>query len=214
MTLTELVIVLAIIGVVASMGVPATARWVEDQEASDFAQTLAQAFYLARTEAIRSGSNQVVFLDVGGNGDTDGNPLLDESGNSARVLILNDGRSGTPNQNCAIDAGEAFRAIAPSDEVSWGPQLAGNAKAPGDFTPVATASGSTFQTPAGAAATWVLFRPDGTPLAIDSTCNIGTIGTGGGALYLSNGRRDYAVVLQPLGGVRVHRWDAEAGAWL
>ena len=31
-------------------------------------------------------------------------------------------------------------------------------------------------------------------------------GEGGGAWYVTNGRRDYAVVLTPLGAVRVHLW--------
>ena len=32
-------------------------------------------------------------------------------------------------------------------------------------------------------------------------------GSGGGALYVTNGRREYGVVLTPLGGVRVHIWN-------
>ena len=42
---------------------------------------------------------------------------------------------------------------------------------------------------------------------------MGQLGSGNGAAYVTNGERDYAVVLNPLGGVRVHVWDRQAGAW-
>jgi hypothetical protein len=38
-------------------------------------------------------------------------------------------------------------------------------------------------------------------------------GGGGGALYLTDGERDYAIVLSPIGGVRVHLWIPANGAW-
>jgi hypothetical protein len=46
------------------------------------------------------------------------------------------------------------------------------------------------------------------------TCGaIGATALGGAAFYLTNGTRDYAVVLSPMGGVRVHVWNSGAGAW-
>ena len=33
------------------------------------------------------------------------------------------------------------------------------------------------------------------------------------SVYITNGRRDYAVVLAALGGVRVHAWDGSPGSW-
>ena len=41
----------------------------------------------------------------------------------------------------------------------------------------------------------------------------GAIGTGAGAVYLTNGARDYAIVLSPLGGVRVSAWDGSLNQW-
>ena len=38
-------------------------------------------------------------------------------------------------------------------------------------------------------------------------------GQGGGAIYVTNGRRDYAVVLSPLGAVRLHAWNVGSGNW-
>jgi len=213
-TLTEMVVTIAIIGVVASMGVPQAQKWAEDQEASAMARDLANTLYVARVEAIRSGSNQAVFLGIGSAGDTAGNPLMGDDGEPAAMLVVDDGMPGSTDQNCEIDAGEDIFSVGFQDTVQWGAALSGATRAPGDFTGVApTATGSTFTTPAGTAATWVMFRPDGTPLAMDSGCNAGSIGSGNGAVYLNNGTRQYAVVLHPLGGVKVHRWDGEAGVW-
>ncbi|MCG8591670.1 MAG: hypothetical protein MJE66_20420 [Proteobacteria bacterium] len=61
---------------------------------------------------------------------------------------------------------------------------------------------------------WVLFTADGTPRAMQPNgggANIGTVGTGDGAIYVSDGRRDYAVVVAPLGGIRVRSWQTGTG---
>ena len=50
----------------------------------------------------------------------------------------------------------------------------------------------------------MLFRPEGTPLAFDTSCVTDTIGSGAGGVYLTNAERDVAVVLSPLGATRVH----------
>jgi hypothetical protein len=41
----------------------------------------------------------------------------------------------------------------------------------------------------------------------------GNVASGNGAVYVTSGARDYAVVLAPLGGVRVHAWARGASAW-
>ena len=78
---------------------------------------------------------------------------------------------------------------------------------------IATTSGSSFATPVGGASTWVAFMTDGRPLAFDAACSMGQLGSGNGAVYLTNGLRDYAVVLNPLGGVRIHAWNPGAAQW-
>ena len=70
-----------------------------------------------------------------------------------------------------------------------------------------------FNTPGGLQATWVQFRPDGVPVAIDNACTAGRLGTGGGTIYLWSANRDFAITLSPLGGVRVHVFNAGAGGW-
>jgi len=42
---------------------------------------------------------------------------------------------------------------------------------------------------------------------------LGATALGGAGFYLTNGTRDYAVVLSPMGGVRVWVWDTQSGAW-
>ncbi len=206
-------IVGAIIAVMMSLAIPSTQRYLTDQTANDMAFAVASAFNLARVEAMRTGRNHLVFFAIGGAGDVAGNALLDTSGDPAAVLILDDGPTGSPDQNCQIDAGEPIRTIAPVDELSWGYTLAGTTKAPGDVSPRPSASGSSFRTPAATAATWVLFRPDGTPVAVDTACASGPLGSGNGGIYFTNGTRDQAVVLGPLGIARVHVWDRANARW-
>ena len=62
---------------------------------------------------------------------------------------------------------------------------------------------------------WVLFAPDGTPRALDPSgaALVADVGTGDGAIYLSDGERDHAVVMTALGAVRSYRWDVGDGSW-
>ena len=73
----------------------------------------------------------------------------------------------------------------------------------------------TFQEPDGDPANWVVIQPDGVPrpFTTDGGYAVGAVGSGAGVIYLTNGARDYAVVVSPLGGLRVHSWDRDAGQW-
>jgi hypothetical protein len=179
------------------------------------ARDAAGAFELARSEAIRTGSNHIVFFGDPGDTDPGGTPLAGPAG-WVPILILDDGQAATAN--CEIDPGENRRGILPVDDVTWGISSA-TARAPDDlgaggFSPPQS-TGSTFADPGGTAVRWVMFRSDGIPVPFaysGGTCGaIGATGSGGGALYVTNGKRDYAVVLSPLGGVRVHAWSV--GGW-
>ena len=81
---------------------------------------------------------------------------------------------------------------------------------------------TSFQTPSGANANQLVFQPDGFPRSYDPgpPFDLGAVGSGAGAIYLTNGNpltgengRDYAIVIKPLGGVRVSGWDPAVGAW-
>ena len=104
--------------------------------------------------------------------------------------------------------------------MSWGVTHA-TGPAPGDANGATFAApqaiGHTFIDPAGNPANWVLFRPDGLPVVFTGAfpdCGvIGPTGTGGSAFYITNGKRDYSLVLTPLGGVRVHAWNEKTNQW-
>ena len=81
--------------------------------------------------------------------------------------------------------------------------------------------GDTFSD-TNSSAYWMLFEPDGIPRSFTPTggggcTNIGSAGGGGGSIYVTGTRRDYAVVLTPLGLIRLHIWDPNAnggsGQW-
>lgn len=228
-TLVEVMIVVAIIGIVAALGTPAMGRLFGDLRARAAARSTAGALRIARAEAIRTGHPHVVYFSAAASGDppaTDpaGTPLgADPStgGGPFPVLVLcdaGDDCKGESEPNCQIDAGEVQEGISAQRDVNWGPTptLSDITSVPSDIVGGGLAdhsSGSSFHTPAGAPATWVLFRPDGIPVAFDAGCNTGGVGSGGGAIYVTNGRRDYAIVLSPLGVVRVHIWNQGAGQW-
>ena len=212
-TLPEIIVIAATVGALVSMAIPGTHNYLEEQASIDMARGIARVFHIARTEALRTGRNHVVFFSVGGAGDGGGTALLDGNSEPAAALLLDDGPTGAPGQNCRIDAGENTRTITADSDLSWGQTFAGATRAPGDLSGAPIGSGSTFVTPTGVPTTWVLFRPDGTPVAADSLCNPGTVGSGNGAIYFTNGDRDHAIVMSALGDVRIHRWDRAAGAW-
>lgn len=213
MTLIEISIVTVMIGLMIGIATSSFMRWQENEQASAAARSVAELLRQAASEAIRTGSVHVVFLSIAGSGDVAGNDLADVSGAWTPMLVLNDGPIGSANQNCEIDAGEEILSLPVTDGVSWGGTNTGGTKAPGDANAIASTSGSTFANPAGAGTTWVAFMPDGRPLGFNAACTFGQFGSGNGAIYITNGNRDYAVVLTALGAVRVHAWDDSANAW-
>jgi type II secretory pathway pseudopilin PulG len=216
----EFVIVAAILGVFAAMAVPSWRAARENSRLRDAAGDVADALMLARGRAIARGNNMVVYFNTGLNGGVDlcGNALVDLGGNPVPILVLDDGPPGGANANCCIDAGETFDTLPGAQGVQWGVDFAA-AAAPGDADPTASfATGVTFTDPGGAVREWVAFRPDGIPVGFHDPggvggCALGTTGTGAGALYVNNDRRDVAVVLSPLGGVKVHSYERSGAAW-
>lgn len=219
-TLVEAMVVVGIIGIVMATAVPNVTRYFETNRGRAAAKSVADAFTIARARAIRTGNNHIVFFSVitGGipAGDTAGAPLVDASGNAVPVLILDDGAPGSANQNCRIDAVERTISFEAQRDVAWGSSARpAGAPAPDDDAVVAIpVDGSSFRAPDTTPnMTWVQFRPDGIPVAIDNLCTTGRLGSGGGTIYLQTANRDYAITLAPLGGVRVHVWDGVAGGW-
>jgi prepilin-type N-terminal cleavage/methylation domain-containing protein len=210
-TLIEVVVAFAILAVLAAFVLPNFAGWMATQRLKQAARSVADAFLLARAEAIRTNHRYVVFFETITGEDLEGNPLLDAQGNPAPVLVLDDGPAATAD--CEIDSAElTLTPVASVDGVSWGVTKA-TAAAPLDDPAAVLSNGTTFLDPAGNDVNWVAFRPDGVPVGFDDTCTFGQTGSGGGSVYVTDGRRDYAVTLSPLGAVRIHAWEEVSGSW-
>jgi len=207
-TLIEMMVVVSIVAVMAAVAVPGLVRWSETQRVRSAGQSLAGAFMLAHGEAIRTGDLHIVFFQT----DAQGNTLLDGDGAAVPILVINDGRPGSANQNCRIDAGEMIAAVRAESGVSWG-VTAATLKVPSDSGTGDIDTGSSFTDTASVAASWTMFRPEGTPVSFTPACVVGGTGSGAGGAYVTNGQRDYAAVLLPLGGVHVHAWNSASGSW-
>ena len=219
-SLIELMVVIGIMGVIAAMAVPAMMGGTRDERLKSATRELAGFMSYARSESIRTG--QVHLLYVGVDAALGALPLF--NGVRADAVIVNDGFPGDVLQNCRIDAGEvvsmmsANPGIAPAAPtiVNLG-ILPGVANMPEDLGNAGTiATGSTFRTPTGAQAFWVAFRPEGTAHAFDNTtpgCNLGPVGSGAGAFYINNGRKQFGVALRPLGNNRVRIWQEGVNQW-
>jgi len=207
-SLIEIMTVVVVIGVLVMMAFPSFRRSRIDQQLKDSARGIVGALAYARSEAIRTGNVHAVFFGT----DAAGNALTDAAGNPVQVLVLDDGPLGSPGQNCNIDPGERISTVTVMDGLAIG-ALAGVMAVPSDLGTGAIATGSSFTEPDGDPASWVLFRPDGTPLSFDAACALGPTGSGAGAFYVNNGERMQAVVLRPLGGMRAETWDPASGRW-
>jgi prepilin-type N-terminal cleavage/methylation domain-containing protein len=215
-SLIEVVVVLAIIAALAVAAIPSIQGMIERRRLQGFARDLGNVFQIARSQAIRTGNNQIVFFGPLGTADPAGTVLVDSTGSSVPMLILDDGSPATAN--CHIDVSESKETIPLPNQVTFGVSEA-TVKVPIDtgtaaFSPP-QASGTTASGPSNNATNWVLFQADGIPVGFDptsTTCGtIGDTGTGGAGLYITSSGRDYAVTLAPLGGARVHAWNG--GGW-
>jgi hypothetical protein len=204
----------------AGIGVPAWRNVQANARLRDATGDVADVLSIARARAIARGNNYVVYFNTGLNGGDDlcGNALVDLNGDPVPMLMLDDGPPGNVNSNCCIDAGETVETFAAAPGVQWGVDFAAVA-APGDADPTGNfPNGPTFTDPGGGTREWIAFRPDGIPVGFDDTavpgsCSLGNTGSGGGAIYVNNDRRDMAVVLSPLGSVKVHSFERVGAAW-
>jgi prepilin-type N-terminal cleavage/methylation domain-containing protein len=211
-SLIEIAVVIVIIGILAALAVPAMEEWMANARLKEAARQVADAFTLARENAIRTGDYQIVFFQK----DMLGAALLGGNAIPVPILTLDDGRPSTAGQNCRITAAKNQTSVNAETGVNWGVTFA-TAKAPNDvgLGPWPPVTGSTFTDSAGNATTWVMFGPNGIPIGVSVACAVGTTGSGGGTIYLTNPYRDYAISLSPLGGVYVSTWNTSAvpAAW-
>jgi hypothetical protein len=177
---------------------------------------VANAFHTARARAISTGNNFMVVVSAGIGTDPCGNalPIDPATGGPAPVVVWDDGPPG-PGNNCCLDAGELVSQVHAVQGVNWGVRAAAPPvpAVPQDGGAGDHTTGSSFADQGGIGRRWVRVRPDGMPVGVNAACNAGQLGTGAGGVYLSNPNRDYAVVVSPLGGVKVYGFEQGVGAW-
>jgi prepilin-type N-terminal cleavage/methylation domain-containing protein len=205
-TLIELVVVVGIVAALILVAMPAVLNVNASQRIKADARSVADLLMLARGEAIRTGTQHVVYLGA----DPAAVQPTDGSGDAVRMAVISD-----DDGDCRIDGGEAIEWIAAEDGVVTGVTNA-SSDAPNDTGAGNRSTGSTFTDTGATARDWLLFRPDGIPVVFTGATDCGAqtaTGSGGGAIYLTNGDRDYAVTLSPIGGIRVHAWQQGANQW-
>ena len=203
-TLLETMLVVSIVAVITALAVPSFSQYAANQRLRSSALEVSTAFSYARSEATRTGNVHLVLFQE----DAQGNTLT-----GSPILVVDDGLPGAIDQNCGIDTGEPTKSFFLDNDVSFGVTNA-SGKVSSDGGASTVTNGSTFEDAGGSAATWVLFRPEGPPRAFSSDCTAGTVGSGGGGIYLTNGNRDVAVVLTPLGASHLHSWYADGSSWI
>ena len=208
-TLLEAMVAVGIVGVMIALSLPSFGRWQGNQRLNSSVRKVATALAEGRRYAVRTGNNTIVFFGT----DTAGATLSDGS-NTVDVLIVDDGRSGSANQNCLIDGGEAVAGYTLEDDVSFGVTYASAVAANDIGVASGLTSGATFSNGAGSAANWVLFQPRGAPVSMSNTCTLGALGSGGGAVYVTDSNRDSGVVLTALGVTHVYKWGDTGVGWV
>ena len=201
-------VAVGIVGVLTLLAGFEYTRWQDAEMVKSAARKVESAFSHARSEAIRTGNNHIVFVLT----DIAGSTLTNGSGDPVPIIVLDDGRPGSTGQNCLMNSGEPTRIFTLEDGVGFGPTDA-TVKSSIDDGLTAFGGASTFAQTGGGAATWVLFQPDGTPRSVNGACSLGALGSGGGGIYLSNPERDAAVILTPLGATRLFSWNGASAAW-
>jgi prepilin-type N-terminal cleavage/methylation domain-containing protein len=212
-TMIEVMVVVGIIAIFAALAVPSWRQYQANLQLRAAARSVTNAFAYARAHALATGNRHVVVfaVDPGNPNDVCGNALVDVQGNPVPFVVFED-----LNADCCFDAGELRLSERAVPGVSWGvtpAPPAGPPSSPQDAGGGDYSTGSSFAEPDGSDAAWVSFGPDGIPVAFNTACNLGTTGTGAGAVYLTNGSRNYAIVLNPLGTGNVERFDAAQNQW-
>ncbi|MDJ0786527.1 MAG: prepilin-type N-terminal cleavage/methylation domain-containing protein [Myxococcota bacterium] len=209
-TLLEMMVVVAILGITAAWAAPSFRQVQANSQLRGTVRETSNLIQQARNQAIQLESVHVVYFNAAGNTDICGNVLTDVGGNPAAIAVINDGPPGSANQNCCLDPGEQITILPPRPNVNWGVSVA-PARVPDDI------GAGLWNTETSFLFNRVAFRPDGIPVAIFPGCALRQTGSGAGAAYMNLappfGSRDYSVVLSPLGGSKVHAFDASTAAW-
>jgi prepilin-type N-terminal cleavage/methylation domain-containing protein len=215
LTLIELVTVLAIVGIVSSLGLVALRGYNRHEDTRRAATTVAGLLTRARSEAIAGGRMTFVLFGE----PTDGSLAFDP-GQYAAFVIDEDG-DGKVGAADAVTKVFLPTGINP-DVTSYGahgltalkttalPDADESQQVPvGDLT--ALNAGTTIPIDPTLGVPVVAFSPQGSPVTIASPSNWGS---GAGGVYLTdNDKMVLAVLVQPLGDVRTMAFDTGSGQW-
>ncbi len=204
-TLIELIIVVSIIGLMATMAAPSMDSYFRRQDARTHTQLMASSLQEARSRAVREANNYFVLFDV------DGVPgkirIVDDDNNN----WAGDGGENTQDLNWPYGAhpeAGVYGYLTPPVAITV-PEDGGGAIP--DGTAPGTAMGTTFALDPVTNLPAVGFTPQGIPVALDDTANWSS---GSGSYYITDNREvTYAVTLAPLGGVRVRVHSVATGDW-
>jgi len=229
MTLVEVMIVGALIGVMVGVGAFASRNWWSNETVRAASRQVADLLLMGRSESIRTATNHIAYFNL----DPNDNPLVLADGTRVPALLIADlNGNGLPDageqrgfvpfadQNAGLFFGRSVASTLVPNTGAGGRVLIGDPfdETPVEGTSVETDSAGNFRHPTNAALvnSWVLLSPNGTPRSVIPVAGVATtgpMGSGDGAVYISNGTRDYAVVLAPLGGVRTYSWDKTTASW-
>jgi prepilin-type N-terminal cleavage/methylation domain-containing protein len=214
-TIVEVMIVVAIAAIMVALGYPSWQRMNDNIRLKSAARAVQESFGYAREQAVRTGRRHLVLSQTAAAVDACGTAIPNP------LMVLDD-----VNLNCCINAGEPVWVPEELNEPGvqqtafWGVTNA-TFQVPEDAGGGNETSGSTFLQPTGVAANGVAFRGDGIPITVSNACVAGSVGTGAGGFYFTNGRaglaagerRDIAVVLSALGTTKVYSWNFSAAVW-
>lgn len=117
-TLTELMIVVAIAAIFATLAVPNMGGMIARQRVQGQANEIANAFTFAHTEAVRRGKPVfVVPANIKSDGKLDGNPPTDWEDAKANALLVFADENKTGNTAQKYDSGEDLRVVPLNNQI-------------------------------------------------------------------------------------------------